>query len=113
VDGNGKGCQAYRTKDSLYCFRHNPLNKEIALMASRKGGENRKLQSSYGEEVNIQNPSEVKDFIAKVINSVWTGKVPVQVGTAMGFLTRCWLDAYETINIEKRITDIENILCKT
>ena len=110
---NNEQCQANAQKDNEYCFRHDPEAKEAALIASRKGGQNRTLQGVYGDPVSIETPHDVKRFLAQVINAVWSDGIPVQVGTSMGFLTRCWLDAYEASdvsdrldNIEKRVVDI-------
>lgn len=110
---DGTPCGAKSLRNGPYCFRHDPESKERSLVASSKGGLNRRLQGGYGEPQKLESPQDVKDFLGIVINSVWTGKIPVPVGTSMGFLTRCWLDAYETANLEKRISDIEGILNKT
>jgi len=106
------GCQAYQTVGNSYCFRHDPNNKEKGLLASKKGGENRRLQEAFGKPVALQSAEDVKMFLGLVINSVWTGEAPVQLGTSMGFLTRCWLDAYDRTEIEKKLTDLEQRLQK-
>lgn len=113
VDENKQSCKAFHTKQSKYCFRHDPVNKETALLASQKGGENRKLQAQFGEDVFIQTSSDVIKFLSVVINKVWSGQIPIQVGNSMGFLTRCWLEAYEVTSLEKRMSDIEDTLCET
>lgn len=105
-------CQAYQTTNSSYCFRHDSNNKEKSLLASTKGGENRRLQEVFGDPVTLSSTDDVKTFLGLVINSVWTGQAPVQLGTSMGFLTRCWLDAYEKSEIEKKLTNLENRLQK-
>lgn len=112
IKTDGTNCQTYHTTNSLYCFRHNPDNKKKSLLASKKGGENRRLQAVFGSPVKIESAADVKIFLGLVINSVWTGQAPVPVGTAMGFLTRCWLDAYDKSEIEKKINDLEQRLQK-
>jgi len=112
VKQDGTSCQAYQTEGSLYCFRHDPDNKEKGLLASKKGGENRRLQEVYGEPVELRSAEDVKTFLGLVISSVWTGQAPVQLGTSMGFLTRCWLDAYDKTEIEKKLNDLEERLKK-
>ncbi len=106
----GKQCQAFATKGSTLCFRHNPKQKDTALQASRKGGENRTLQGVYGVPIKLETPEDVKRFLGKVINAVWAESVPMQVGSSMGFLTRCWLDAYEASDGVKRLDKIEEKL---
>jgi len=94
-------------KGSSFCFRHNPDLEEERLNASQKGGLNRRLQGVYGEEVVLQEPRDVRVFLGNVINAIWTGKAPAQLGSSMGFLTRCWLDAYEVTEVDTMIDLIE------
>lgn len=105
-------CNAYSIKDSNYCFRHNPDKKQEQLIASTKGGQNRVLQGVYGEEIQLNTPQDIKYFLGTVISGVWSGKVPVPVGSSMGFLTRCWLDAHEASELEKKIETLEERLQK-
>jgi len=112
IKENGVTCQAFQIDGSQYCFRHDPDSKEKRLLASRKGGENRRLQDQFGEPVALQSAEDVKTFLGLVINSVWTGQAPVPLGTSMGFLTRCWLDAYDKSEIEKKLNDLEQRLQK-
>jgi len=104
---NNQTCQAFALKGGKFCFRHDPEQKENALVASQKGGENRQLKGIYGDTVKIESPDDVKKFLGMVINAVWADGVPVQVGTSMGFLARCWLDAYEVSDINRRLDEIE------
>ena len=110
VKANRKKCQAKPVKGSEYCFRHNKDFKEQSIQASRKGGLNRRLQGAYGDSVKLTTPRDVTNFLGLVINNVWTGKIPVQVGTSMGFLSRCWLDAYDASDTNTRLKEIERRL---
>lgn len=107
VDKDGGQCRAKPTKGSNYCFWHDPALQKIRMLASTKGGLNRRLQGLYGNAVKITTPKSITKFLGMVINDVWTGKVPVQVGTSMGFLTRCWLDSYEASEVNDRLKDLE------
>lgn len=109
---NNLQCRAFAQKGNDYCFRHDPEQKENALVASQKGGENRQLKGIYGDTINIESPDDVKKFLGVVINAVWADDVPVQVGSSMGFLTRCWLDAYEASDVNKKLNSIEEKLAK-
>jgi len=104
---NNQQCKAFAQNDSAFCFRHDPVQKEKALIASQKGGENRQLKGIYGGMVKIESPDDIKKFLSMVINAVWADGVPVQVGSTMGFLARCWLDAHEASDINKRLDEIE------
>jgi len=107
IKSDDSSCNAFHTQGSDYCFRHNPDFKEKATLASKNGGENRRLQGVYGKKIGLRTPNDIKSFLGMVINSVWTGKIPVQVGTSMGFLTKCWLEAYEMTDMENRIKKLE------
>lgn len=109
---NNQQCKAFAQKDSEFCFRHDPEQKDNALVASQKGGENRQLKGLYGDTVEIETPEDVKKFLGAVINAVWAEGVPVNVGSSMGFLTRCWLDAYESSDVNKRLKEIEEKVSK-
>lgn len=107
---NNKQCRAFARNNNEFCFRHDPTSNEAKLVASSKGGQNRALQGVYGAPVKLETPEDVKRFLGKVINAVWAEGVPVPVGSSMGFLTRCWLDAYETSDVVKRLDEIEEKL---
>lgn len=105
-------CNAKPVKGSSLCFRHNPLLQEAQLVASSKGGQNRRLQGVYGHDIILNTPNDIQSFLGTVINAVWTGRIPVPVGSSMGFLTRCWLDAYEAATIAPKIEEIKRLLEK-
>lgn len=113
IKSNKIKCQAFAQKDREFCFRHDPTSNEAKLVASSKGGQNRALQGFYGKAVRLETPEDVKRFLGKVINAVWAEGVPVPVGSSMGFLTRCWLDAYETSDVVKRLDEIEEKINKS
>lgn len=104
---NNQRCRAFVQKNKAFCFRHDPSKLDVALQASRRGGENRALQGVYGTSIKLETPEDVKRFLGNVINAVWAEGVPVPVGSSMGFLTRCWLDAYEASDVVKRLDEIE------
>lgn len=107
---NGDQCQAWAQKDKELCFRHDPENKDKSMLSSRKGGQNRALQGFYGESVTLETPEDIKKFLGRVINAIWSEGVPVPVGSSMGFLARCWLDAYEAGDIQQKLDSIERKL---
>lgn len=104
---NNQQCRAFSQKGKDFCFRHDPTKAEAKLVASSKGGQNRALQGIYGTPVELETPEDVKKFLGRVINGVWSEGVPVPVGSSMGFLARCWLDAYESADVSKRLNEIE------
>lgn len=100
-------CNAYSMKDGNYCFRHNPDTDQARALASSKGGQNRTLQGSWGHKVKLNSPKDIRVFLSQVINGVWSGEIPVPVGSSMGFLTRCWLDAHEASEVSDRLDELE------
>lgn len=110
IKENGKRCQAKPLKGTELCFRHTPGLRRVNQLASSKGGLNRRLQGSYGQAVELESAKDVKHFLGMVMNAVWTGQIPVQVGTSMGFLARCFLDAYEASTVDEQLTEIEKLL---
>jgi len=107
---NKQRCRAFAQSEKDFCFRHDPENQEVSKLSSQKGGQNRALQGFYGKSVRLNTPEDVKKFLGQVINGVWAEGVPVPVGSSTGFLTRCWLDAYEASDIVKRLDEIEEKL---
>lgn len=109
---DGTPCEASSLTNGSYCFRHDPETKEVSLLASSRGGQNRRLQGQYGNPQQLQSPQDIKAFLSTVINSVWTGEIPVPVGTSLGFLARCWLDAYEASETQSKLDGFEERLLK-
>ncbi len=94
-------------RSTKLCFRHSPDHAKQALKASQAGGTNRSPSVAFQEEITLNNTRDIQKLIGKVINGVWQGKVPIKVGSTVGFLTRCWLDAYEKSELERRVEELE------
>ncbi len=112
INKDERQCRARPTKDSNYCFWHGPSLQKKRMLASKKGGQNRHLQDKYGHEISLRTPRDAFVFLGTVINTVWTGRAPVQVGTSIGFLVRCWLDAYEKSETEAKLNELDERLDK-
>lgn len=112
IKQNGERCEANSLRTSSLCFRHDPNTHSEALEASRMGGEHRLRYQKYGEEVSLKTTSDVKDFLNKVINEIWTGNAPLQLAGAMGFLCRIWTDIYEISALEDKVDDLSRRLEK-
>jgi|SRR3989344_6107438 len=107
IKTSGEVCKANHIKGSQFCFRHDPGSDEAKLIASSKGGQNRVLRGVYGAEIRLESPTDIREFMGTVINSVWTGQVPVPVGTSMGFLAKCWLEAHAASEVQVRLEAME------
>jgi len=106
---NEEQCKANSTRDSDYCFSHNPTYKEQKKLAVIKGGLSpKKTLLSMDEELLLNNANDAKLFLSKVINGVWNGTIPATpVANTLGFLIRCFLDAYEKSDLETRLEELE------
>ena len=107
IKDSGEQCGANSHGDGEFCYRHDPEVREVAIEASRRGGMNRALQVVCGAPVEVKTAADVTSLLGKVINGVWAGEIPAQLGSAIGFLSNCWLKAYEYTEIEERVKAIE------
>lgn len=87
---------------------HDPTKAQERSIAVTKGGKAPKRFLLNNEKVNLENASDAKQFLSKVINGVWSGEIPATpVANTLGFLVRCFLDAHEKAEIEARLDMIE------
>ncbi len=107
IKANKERCKAHKLISSEFCFRHDPNCVQKAQQASQDGGINRSPSVAFQEEFRLKTTKDIQKLLSKVINGVWQGKVPIKVGSSIGFLTRCWLDAYEKAELEKRVGELE------
>lgn len=54
-----------------------------------------------------------RSLLPVVINKLWAGKIPdSRPAASVGFLTRCFLGAYNRADLEGRIEEVERMLEK-
>ena len=107
----GKKCRAFAINNSEYCFRHDPASKDTALLASKKGGENRQLYDTYGKWVKINTPRDIKKILSEAINQVRTGDMPSSSpANALAYLSKCWLDAHDRSDITEKLDKLDEKL---
>lgn len=109
---NGEQCKANSTKNSDFCFSHDPRYKVEKALAVKKGGlAPKKTLISFDEQITLETAKDAKLFLSKVINGVWQGQIPsTPVASTLGFLVRCFLDANDKSDIELRLEKIEQKL---
>lgn len=107
-DGNVQ-CRANAQLNSDYCFTHDPNKKDERALAVMKGGlASKKTLLNFEEEISLSDAKDAKDLLSKIISGVWTGQIPATpVANTLGFLIRCFLDAYDKADIETRLDDLE------
>ena len=113
IKTSGGLCKANAIKNTEFCFTHNPDFIKDKAIAVSKGGFNRRHYEAYGDEVKLQTPSDIKELLGKTINGLWTGMIPSNnPATAIGFLARAFLDAFEATTVEEKIVQLEERLNK-
>ena len=111
IKPDGKQCNANAIRNSEYCFSHNPDYTRAKALAVKEGGLNRKHCQTYGKALKLETSKDIKRLLGKVINGVWTGKMPAnQPANTIGFLSRCFLDAHEASEVESRLQTLEERL---
>lgn len=112
IKADSSNCLANATKDSDYCFMHDPKKEEERMIAVKAGGmAPKRFLLKNNEKIVIEDARDAKIFLSRVINGVWNGEIPATpVANTLGFLVRCLLDAYEKSEIEFRLDEIERKL---
>lgn len=109
IKNGGIQCKANAQSGSGFCFTHDPLKEEERALAVRKGGlAPKKMLLNFQEEIVLDNAKDAKVLLSKIINGVWKGEIPATpIANTLGFLIRCFLDAYDKADVEVRIEEIE------
>ena len=102
-------CKANAQLNSDYCFTHDPNKKDERALAVMKGGlAPKKTRLNFEEEISLNDATDAKNLLSKIISGVWTGQIPATpIANTLGFLIRCFLDAYDKADVELRITELE------
>lgn len=105
---DGTQCKANAVHQSEYCFTHDPEHKEDKQEAVKKGGLNRKTYLSPDKPIKIKSISDIQALLAATIEGVWIGQIPAnQPANTIGFLCRCYVDVYEKVEIERKVSELE------
>jgi len=109
IKENDIQCRANAQSDRDYCFTHDPAKRVERALAVKKGGlASKKTLLNFQEEVVLDNAKDAKVLLSKIINGVWKGEIPATpIANTLGFLIRCFLDAYDKADVEVRIEEIE------
>lgn len=108
---SGQKCEAPALHDGTFCFRHDQKVKDKALQASSDGGHAKRQYIRLGSAVRLKTPEDIKNLMARALNSLWTGKMPSgNPAGALGYLAKIFLEAYEKSELEARIEQLETRL---
>ena len=107
---NGARCNAWAMTDSEFCFTHNPEMKKAKQEAVIKGGKSPKKNHNLLPPVEITDNKSVANLLAQTINEVRMGKIDLRVANCIGYLSGHLIKALEISDLEKRISEIEEII---
>lgn len=110
IKKNNEQCQAKSTKDSEYCFVHNPENQQKRLEAAAKGGALSKKVSLDLEPINLETSSDAVALLSETINLVRSGQLPTNTANSIGYLSGHLLKAIEAADIQERLEVIERVI---
>jgi len=110
VKPDGKNCDAWAMTDSDFCFTHNPKTKKQKKIAVRKGGKANRKKYSPLEIVEIKDNRDVAKLITTTINEVRQGLADVRVANCIFYGSGQLIKAMEIVDLEERLTKIEEIL---
>lgn len=108
-------CQANALKNDDFCFLHSPsIPDEVKKEAARKGGlvTKNKIESEPLDEITINKIGDILLLIIDSINRVRTKPFCTKKANTVGYLSNIYLKAFEITNMEKRLTEIENVIVK-
>lgn len=109
---NDKQCRANAMKESNFCYLHNPdIKIEDKRNSQIRGGLNRSLKISQPlRPIEINNAKNITQLLADTINQVREGKLDCRIANTIVFLAGITLKAFETSNLEERISKIESLV---
>ncbi len=107
-----KQCSANAMKNSKFCFTHNPDMKEQKRAAVIKGGKMSKKNHSFLPSVTLNQSKDVVDLLATTINEIRGGLVEVKIANCIGYLSGHLIKAFEIVDLEERVSKIEQTLNK-
>jgi len=109
IKADGQQCRANALTGSDFCYFHNPETKEKMLESSSKGGSKR-IYPDLDEFHFTGKPEDLIKLLQDSINDLRTNRINERKATAINALTGGLMKAIELINLEERITDLENKL---
>lgn len=80
-EDTGIRCNAYRQKTSLFCFTHDPLQKEAHMRAVAEGGRSKGFLCKL-KPVKIENIDDVIAFVGICVNEVRRGALDPRVANS-------------------------------
>jgi hypothetical protein len=104
----GKPCCAPCVGDTNCCVMHSGRAAELG----RKGGLRRTVYSPEGlkEFSAPKSAADLRDLLAQSIVEIRTGKLDPKLANSISYLGTGFLRAMELADLERRLTDLENVM---
>lgn len=67
-------------------------------------------QRIYKNSIRLENPQAVQRLLARTINLLNDNMIDVHRAKAIGYLSNILLHAFESVNLEKRIEELESAI---
>jgi hypothetical protein len=112
IKPDGTKCEAYATKDSEFCYFHNPdISDEAKREAQSNGGKTKALRIQEAlPELAISKPSDAVLLVADTISRVRAGTLDIRTANCLGFLSDKLLKAFEVSQLNERVEVIERVI---
>lgn len=107
IKPNGKQCNANAMIGSKFCFSHNPKSKKDKLAAVIKGGSSLRKNHALLPPVDLNNPRDVANLLAKAINETRSGLLQLKIANSIGYLSGHLIKALEVADLEERLSKLE------
>lgn len=108
---NGENCGGYSITNSEFCFSHDPASRDLKDLAIKKGGlAVKKKTMGQLPAILLQDKADVPKLITTVINEVRAGEIDLKAANTLGYLAGILIKAYELVNMEERIEEIERVV---
>lgn len=110
IKKNSDKCQALSTKNSRFCFFHNPESKKDHQLATMSGGLNSRKNSLDLPQRVIRTPREVVLILEETLNHLRAGNIHPNYSNSIFIGCSTLLKALEQSEVMQRIEAIEDTL---
>jgi len=108
IKEDDKHCGAQALRGKKLCFTHDPESSSERKLSHQNGGLARRQYGVYADPITLSTPQDIQKLMELTINGVLTGKIPAnQPANTIGFLSHCWLDAYEKGVLTQKVDTLE------
>ena len=112
---DGKRCRAHAMHTAKFCISHNPKAKELKKAATAKGGRNRRTfnrAAKPSKNTAVRCIEDVKALLFQTLEDLRNGTLNTDLARAVGYLAGVTAKVVETVQLEKRIDDLEESYLK-